>query len=302
MAQISYNYPNQTAVIEMHISSAYPLYSAKARNRMLYLNPGTNYTPWLFMDGYSSGSNYSGWLSLILARAAVPSPIATRISGTYNPQNRSGTISLSLQSETTATLQARVLFVITEDSIFYQAPNGDNLHNHVARDYIPDHIGTLIELRDTLTVSYPFTIASNWVAEKCEIVAIVQNSVAVNNTREVFQGAKIKVRDLAIVGLEEAPSAVSLCSIIKQRSFIVNNNIVEFIINLPDNTFYNLKIIDISGKTVLTKERLARGKTELVQLSLPENLKSGVYFYSLETNTSFKLQTEPRGKFIVMKN
>ncbi|MEO0131346.1 MAG: Omp28-related outer membrane protein [candidate division WOR-3 bacterium] len=265
---------------------------------MLYLNPGTNYTPWLFLDGTSAGSSYSNWQSLILSRAAVPAPIVARMWGSYNPQTRTGTVYAWFWSETTATLQVRVLFVITEDSIFYQAPNGDNLHNHVARDYIPDHIGTLVELRpgDTITVSYPFSLASNWVMEKCEIVAIIQNSIAINNVREIFQGAKIKIRDLPTAGVEEVVDFSR--SFVKPQSSIIKSNIAEFLINLPANTNYILQVVNVSGQPIISHTGVSRGNEELIRLNLPKNLSSGLYFYRLELNPKFPLDVQ--GKFIIL--
>ncbi|MEO0077249.1 MAG: Omp28-related outer membrane protein [candidate division WOR-3 bacterium] len=282
----------------MHVNSSYAsygMYSAEARSRFFYLPmPGTTYyTPWLWIDGdYSAGSSYSNWENLILQRIAVPSPLTARMWGEYNPSTRSGTINVMFISDSNATLSGRVLFVITEDSIQRSTPNGDLWHNHVARDYIPDHIGTAVTLnyQDSVTVSFPFTISSSWVDYRCEIVAMIQDPVVVNVTKRIWQGAKIKLMDLNIIGIEEQTN-----NIFSSKSITVRPNPcvakTQFSINLPIGENYRIKIFDIGGKLVKTLDGITTKDNEHV---LCDFMNAGVYFYAFESKHLSKT-----GKIIV---
>lgn len=289
----------------MHVSSTYAgygMYSAEARARFFYLPmPGTTYyTPWLWIDGdYSGGSSYGNWENLILQRMAVPSRITARIWGNYNPSTRTGTIYARFISDTNATLYHNVLFVITEDSIYRATPNGDLWHNHVARDYIPDHIGTQVTLayQDSVTVSYPFTIASNWVAERCEIVAMIQDPTVVNITKRIHQGAKIKLTELSYVGVDETHNFSPMYYDPEVKVFPNPCiNLTSFSFALPMGTEYKLSIFDAQGRKIKAFNGTASGKSEQVVWKFNNTINAGVYFYCLQSSSG-----NSRGKFIVKK-
>lgn len=286
----------------MHVSSTYAgygMYTVKARNRFFHLPmPGTTYyTPWLWIDGdYSAGSSYSNWQNLILQRAAVESPINARIWGNYNQATRSGTIYVRFISDTVTTLQHRVLFVITEDSIQQATPNGDLWHNHVARDYIPDHIGTQVTLnyQDSVTVSYPFTIASNWAERRIEIIAMIQDPVTVNITKRINQGAKIKLLDLNLSGVEESPTPI-----INNYPVTVTPNPthhqVWFNFSLSQGSEYQISVFDMSGRLIRKLQGIANKDMEKVRFDLDRpQVKTGIYFYRFESRDGNKT-----GKIVV---
>ncbi|MEO0091657.1 MAG: Omp28-related outer membrane protein [candidate division WOR-3 bacterium] len=289
----------------MHVNSSYSsygMYSAEARARFFYLPmPGTTYyTPWLWIDGdYSAGSSYSNWENLIVQRMGVPSRITARIWGNYNPTTRTGTIYARFISDTNATLYHNVLFVITEDSIYQPTPNGDLWHNHVARDYIPDHIGTQVTLayQDSVTVSYPFSISQNWVAERCEIVTMIQDPTVINITKRIHQGAKIKLTELAYVGIDEAPKTPTV--IYDANVKVIPNpcvNRTSFSFSLPFGTEYLISIFDAQGRNIRTLSGIASGKSECVNWNFNNIINAGVYFYLLQSSKG-----NSAGKFIVKK-
>jgi hypothetical protein len=287
----------------MHVNSSYSsygMYSAEARNRFFYLPMPTStyYTPWLWIDGdYSAGSGYSNWENLIVQRYTIPSPITARIWGDYNPTTRSGTIYARFVSDSSNTLMHNVLFVITEDSIQRSVPNGDQWHNHVARDYIPDHIGTPVVLRyqDSVTVSYPFTISSSWVDSRCEIIAMLQDPNNVNITKRVTQGAKIRLPDLPLTAVEEPSNVITnypTHTITVTPNPVVNQMQVSF--TSTKGSTYKLSICDISGRTIKTLNGIASGNAEHITINLKQSpmVSSGVYFYRFESgagNTTGKI-------------
>jgi hypothetical protein len=271
------------------------MYLLEARSRMLYLNPGTNYTPWLFIDGASSGSGYSNWQNLILDRASIETPITARIWGNYDPSTRNGIINVRFYSDSTTTLEGNVLFVLTEDSIQRSTPTGDLWHNHVARDYIPDHVGTPVILRyqDSVTVSQSFSLASNWVANQCEIVAMIQNPVAINNTKEIWQGAKVLIPELPMASIEENPPIQKTAyKITVYPNPCINQ--ARFSFSMPAGSEYKIGFFDVSGRTVKTLNGVASGNNDLVNCDLRSSVTPGIYFYQFESSNG-----TAHGKIIV---
>ena len=289
----------------MHVGSGYPLYLAEAHARWYNYPPPYNSggqwyyaTPWLWIDGNANGSyTYSNWYNLISLRAMVQSPITARMWGNYNSTTRTGTINARFISDSVSLgpLQGKVLFCITEDSLYYSSPNGDLWHNHVARDYIPDHIGTSVSLayNDSVTVTQPFTIGANWVDTRCEIVAMIQNPVVNGLNKDIWQGAKIKLYNLTI-GIDEAQKGLI------QTSYQVNVmpnpciNEARFAFTLPSATHYNISFFDVSGRAVKTLNGIASGRKELISCNLKDVVSSGIYFYQFESNV-----TNTSGKIIV---
>lgn len=198
-------------------------------------------------------------------------------------------------SETTATLNGRVLFALTEDSIYYSAPNGDVWHNHVLRDYYPDHIGTAVELRyqDSVTVSYPFTINSGWVANRCEIVAMIQNPNLVGQTKEIWQGAKILIPELPLTAVEEVRSITKNSPSIKTSPNPCINH-VRFAFSMEPGSNYQITFSDITGRIIKQIGGVTRINDNTVDCNLKNSVAPGVYFYRFESE-----QINATGKIIV---
>ncbi len=190
----------------MHIVSGYPLYCAEANDRKLYYEPPHIYG-WLYYDGDRHGTvNYSTWRAKIISRMNQPSPVAITMRGSYNPGNGTGTIMVKFRNDSTSVLTGRVIIVLTEDSLFYVGPNLDSIHNHVARDYLPDDNGSVISIPagDSVSIIEPFAIDSAWNEDYCGIIAWIQNDSAyADSTREIWQGGIIEVTQL--IGIEDQP-------------------------------------------------------------------------------------------------
>lgn len=203
--------------------------------------------------------------------------------GNYSDLRGSGIIYAKFRNDSTATITGKIRFVLTEDSLYYAAPNLDNWHNHVARDYLPDTGGTQITLApgDSITVSRSFTVQASWNANKCEIVTWLQSNVYLaDSTRDVWQGGITKVSDL-LVDVEENAS-----NTVKPKVALVPNPCVDgtrFMFNLPTGTSYSITLYDISGRQVKTLKGTANGNNESMNWDLRDRdgvlVNSGVYFY-----------------------
>jgi hypothetical protein len=221
----------------------------------------------------------------------VSSPITESLWGEYNEQTGNGTIYGRFQNDSNATVNANIVFVITEDNITYTMPNGDNTHNHVARAYIPSYTGVAVSIPSgsQQTVSYPFTISSSWYIRNIEIVAFIQNQTLISNTKEILQGGKINL--LALPGVEESHNDIPIAQVVKVSPNPSVNG-TNFAFSLPIGTHYTISIFDAAGRNMKTLSGNASGKNDFVQWTA--NARAGIYFYRFESNV-----TNTSGKIIV---
>jgi hypothetical protein len=95
---------------------------------------------------------------------------------------------------------------ITEDSLYYTGPNGDPLHNHVCRDYVPNQNGTTLTLGPgaTDTVVVPYSLDPSWVDKNVKLVVYLQNmTVQSDSSMPCYQGLVGNVLDF-VAGVEES--------------------------------------------------------------------------------------------------
>ncbi len=276
----------------MHIRSGYPLYCAEALQRMYTYRPPYNggyATPWLWYDGDQHGSyTYSQWQAKIVARMNQPAPVTVTMWGDYSVTAGTGTINAQFRNDGATTLSGRVLFVITEDSLYYSAPNGDLWHNQVARDYIPNQNGQSVSIPagDSVTVTYPFTIQTGWDENRCDIITFIQDTqFQADSTKEVWQGGIKPVMEL--VGVEEDKSEVVPVSMVSAApNPCIKNTIFSF--ELPISTNYRIDIYDVSGRRVKSLQGIAHTTQESVVWDITNEqgsrISAGVYMYRFESD------------------
>ncbi len=298
-------YPEKITAIEMHINSAYPLYWYEAFFREYYYPPpywnGSSWqytTPWLWFDGKKGSVDYLTWQSKIVNRMNQSASVTITIWGNYSPTDGSGTIYAKFRNDFATTINGRIMFVITEDSIYYAAPNLDNWHNHVARDYLPDWNGEIVAIpaNDSVTISRAFTIQSVWNANKCNIITWIQNDqLQADSTKEIWQGGFKRVSDL-VVGMEEACSAnASHREISQMPNPFVNQTC--FMFSLPKGAKYLIGFFDVSGRCISTLKGTASGYAESVSWDCRDDrgqpVNAGVYFYRFQSE-----QIQKTGKLV----
>ena len=279
----------------MHIGSLDTFYLEEAFQRMHYYPPplyGMYIPPWLWYDGNQHGSSdFSIWDSLIVARMAQPAPVTIKVWGDYSPSSGTGTVYAQFRNDSTAEINGRVIFVITEDSIHYLAPNGVEWHSNVPKDYLPDQNGQTITLPpgDSLTLSEDFTIQSSWNPDKCNILTWIQNDqMQPDSTKEIWQGHIVKLIELSI---KERTSEKTFT----YMKIFPNPSVgsIRFEIGTKPGERYSLNIFDVTGRLVRSISGIATRETEeIVWFHRDDNGKKtvpGVYLYRLEagrtTNT-----------------
>jgi hypothetical protein len=296
LAQIAINYPTRVAAIEMHIASSYPLYCPDALNRMYYYPPpyysgGWEYvTPWLWYDGNKHGSyDYTYWQSMITTEMNVTARVTTTISGAYNPATRKMTVYAKFRNDTTATLtNARAMCVVTEDSLYYAGPNGDNWHNHVARKYLPTYNGQIVTIAagDSVTVLDSLTLNAAWNASKCQVVVWLQNDVMkTDTTKPIYQGALKNITTLPTPVEEIVTGPVVSPEIVTLPNPCVNGT--TFLISRLAGSSYRISIFDVSGRLVTTLKGMADKNSESVKWDCRDGsgakVNPGVYLFRLES-------------------
>jgi len=274
----------------VHFSQTDTFYLDEAFQRIhFYLPPwaGLYIPPWLWYDGDPHGGyDYTLWESIIVSRMAQPSPVTLKIWGDYNSSTGSGTVYVQFRNDSTAALNGIALIVITEDSLYYEAPNGVNWHNHVPRDYLPDHNGVPVSVApgDSTVVSQSFTISPDWNDERCSIVTWIQDTVMqADSTFEIWQGGLVKVAELGIFE-EEDDYGVSAEIMVEPNPC---KDIVNFSFDIPTGSDYRINIFDVTGRCVQTLDGKAGQISERIlwncrdKRGIPVN--SGVYFYKLQS-------------------
>jgi hypothetical protein len=142
----------------------------------------------------------SGWYDGAAGDTVAINTEVNKYRGTNSPvtmtvaETRNGTqCSVSVTINTTQSLVGKKLRVaVVEYYISYPNPPGTNGEKEffwVARQMLPDHNGTTLDLNagSNKTYNFSYTIKSTWKAQQIYIVAFIQD----DNTKEVLQAAQI---------------------------------------------------------------------------------------------------------------
>lgn len=277
--------PTTTALVEYHSVSGDFGYDSTFYNRV-YFYPFQGY-PSLFMDGVDLWP-MTTWRPSIAARVATPSAITLTTSGTYNSAARTGTINATFRNDSSATISARVYFIITEDSLYHLDPNGHAWHNHLARRFLPN-----TSRGDTMTLSPSqtkvksrnFTIDPAWNANRCNIVMWVQADAPSYN---VYQGGQRRV--VSLTSIEEESAVITAKPLICLLTNPCVSRIARFSLELKPNSAYSIDIFDISGRHVKAITGITSQDKETVRWNLRNesgvSISSGVYLYRLTSGRS----------------
>jgi hypothetical protein len=182
-----------------------------------------------------------------------------------------------------------VQFVITEDSLYYVGPNNDPWHNHVARDYLPDHNGEVVTIPpgDSLILSRSFTIDPTWDETMIELVTWIQDDYMQPDTiKEIWQGGLIKLTELA--GIAEEPSP----DINPFKVEALPNPCTEhisFSFRSSVSAPYQIAIYDIAGRQIKALSGRITETDQTVQWNLRDHFgkrfASGTYLYRFESGS-----------------
>jgi len=305
---IAINNPDRVAAIEWHTSSSYPLHCPEARSKWFTYSPPYWYngawyyaTPWVWVDGKQRGFNSGLWQGYINAQLAVPADVGINIGGGYTPGAGTGRLEIELVNTTVDPITAVCHIVITEDSIRYSAPNGDQWHNQVCRDYVPTHLGTSVTIpasgADTLTQD--FTIQPGWDEERCKIIVYLQNTtMQADSSEPIYQGGKIPL--LTLTGVAEptpAPRPTAAAVTVTPNPCADR---AEFRFAATPGERYELLIHSSDGRLVCSRAGTVSASAGTVSWDRRDDdgsrVARGVYAYRLRTGSALPAT----GKLVVL--
>jgi len=280
----------------MHVvNNAYGMYCAEALQRMYnYTAPVWSgsawgyYTPYLWFDGDKGTTGYNSWNDSIQNRMLLDAPVTITMWGDWIPAQSTGTIYAQFRNDTTVAINGLAYFVVTEDSIFQPTPNGDQWHNHVARDYLPTQTGESISIPsgDSIILSRSFALGTAWNQDMIEFVAWIQNPTMnpADSAKEIWQGGMLNIADLGID--EYGNSNIAGMNITPTPNPCVNST--RFSFTLPTGERYQINFYDITGRRVRILNGIASGNEQTVEWNLRNDndarVSAGVYLYRLESN------------------
>ncbi|MEO0216576.1 MAG: Omp28-related outer membrane protein [candidate division WOR-3 bacterium] len=242
--------------------------------------------PSLFLDGRDIWTSWSpsDWRDSVEVEITKPAPVTLTITGSYNPSTNTGIINAAYRNDSSASITARIYFVITEDSLYHLDPNGHAWHNHLARDFLPDQTGEQVTISpsQTVTRSRNFTIDATWNENKCYIVTWLQADAP---SRHVFQAGEVPVMELA--GVEEnTPVKIDL-PWIKILSNPCRDD-VKFTLHLRKRDPYTINIYNIQGQLIMAIEGISSNGTETIiwdrKNGSGQRVSAGVYFYTFQSD------------------
>ncbi len=305
---IAINNPERVALVEWHTSSSYPLHTPEARSKWFSYSPPYWYngnwyyaTPWAWIDGKQRGYSSSMWQTYVNQQLAVPADVGINLSGNYVPGAGTGQLQVEFVNSTASPITATCHIVITEDSIYYQAPNGDQWHNQVCRDYVPTHVGISVTVPagGTDTLVQDFTVQSGWDESRCKVIAYLQNhTMQADSSEPIYQGGKIPL--LALTGVaEERPLARPTPANVSVVPNPVGDR-AEFRFAGTPGEPYELTIHSLDGRLVDARRGTVAASTGIVRWDRRDDegtrVARGVYAYRLRTGSSLPAT----GKFVVL--
>lgn len=159
------------------------------------------------------------------------------------------------------------LFVaLVEDTVFYDAPNGEEMHFNVFRKRLFADFGTLPlpdNIGESLTIPMEELDTEEWDKDRLTIIAILQRT----DTKEVIQAAQTE--GFLFSSTNDLP-------ILQNVNISPNPVQNQLNITLDSNTETELNLIDLTGRTVSTS--IFQSAT---QINTSE-LAKGIYFVELK--------------------
>jgi len=199
--------------------------------------------------------------------------------GDYSITTNQGNVDISIINEGGQTLSRDLICVITESDLYYNAPNGLQMHHFVQRDMLPTNTGTPVTVApgDTQIVNLSFTINSSWVESNIEIVCFLQHdSLHSDSVKEVHQGAKLTLLSLGVEENNLPINVVNFDAVISNT-----NNIFNIMLSLNNEDIVSLDVYDLTGRNIMTHNFgfLSKGEHSF---DLNINDLKGTYFFVIK--------------------
>ncbi len=239
------------AVIEYHDNDPFANPASDARN--IYYNitgfPTANFDGIVpFVGGSHTVSNYPYYLPIYNSRKPINSAYQINVYGTHTGNDYNLTIYATKVATTPEYNNLVLQAVVTESDIPYTW-QGQTQLSFVERVMMPDQNGTALDFSsaNTQILNLSFTADASWVTDNCEITAFIQN----NDGKEIYQGTKVKLTELAPVPVE----LTSFTSSVGKEGITLNwatatetnNHGFEIERSADGKTFYRIGFVEGKG-------------------------------------------------------
>jgi len=233
--------------------SLYLFNPAENSARIRYYPPhydGFRYTPYAWIDGVVRGGfTFSYWGDYVASRLGIPSPYSVSLGGEFSPTERIGNLRITMRQVDSVDAENLMLRVaLLEDSVYYVANNGQQIHNHVMRKMIPDTLGTPVSIpeSDSVTISVPFVCPEPLVSNNCKLAVWLQT----DSTRMVWQAAIIGISQLGPLRIDH-PADIPHSFGIEQNYPNPFNGTTVIAFTLETESVISLEVLDILGRSVV---------------------------------------------------
>lgn len=263
--------------LSVHPSSPYPscvLHQANTTEN----NARTNYhgvfggTPRLVVQGtaLSSGANY-GSAAIFTPYQSQTTPVSMTLWQTKN--GNAIDVSLVIKAEEVNNIgMAKLFLAVAEDTVFYNAPNGESRHYNVFRKTFtgaPQGMDVAVPANpgDSIVITASMTAEAAWVFERAFAIAILNDAA----DRSVIQATASNPSD-------NTPLPVVSTREVNTLPVGLFPNPVKDVLNIQleySDTPTTLRLLDSQGRVVLTQTRAA---STLDMGQLP----NGIYWLELE--------------------
>jgi len=295
------NNVGKSILVQIHPSSSGDIfYNSRMGGRLSFYNAFNLFYgyPTLIIDGLKEPTypySVSRITNEIDNRRSVETPItiATELSKSTGKSNK---ISSIINYKTTVSSEKsinssnlRLLVFIVESNIVYSAPNGSQIHNHVALDIYPDENGIPIDFTNGNDLSHVFegsidvTITNE--LKNHSIVAIVQDF----ETGEVYQAIELTYDQYLNSEEEKTNSPLDF----RIDNVFPNpfNPVTNIAFSIKEDSPISLHVYNLKGEqvdTIKNSERYTPG-SHVVQWNASDH-PSGTYILQLISPEGIKIK------------
>ncbi len=303
---VSLNSQNIAPIAIYNNGGSPPFYNATAYQKIHNYTPpypmeGQWYfaTPWMWLDGDKDAGwecfSQSNLNTLVAQRIAVPAGLEIQINGSLTSDSSTLNVNFSIVNNDTKSYSGFFHAILTEDDIYWKAPNNQEIHDFVPRIWWPNATGSEIAISpgNTETLNANWIINQNWVVGNLSIVAFVQDDfLQPDSTLEIHQGAKVKVTQLK-TGIKDNSGNLIQDFQLYQNSPNPFNSQTTIDYYLTKNSRVSLKIYNLSGQEVksLVDDIQNHGKYSIIwdgRNNFGESTPTGVYFYMLQAGNQIQ--------------